>query len=393
MIGIPIEFFSGFLLVVIILPWLYSKRKKYDIFKVNKYIFKLYLGIILASIYFAIIAVLNSKDPRILQNIFVLVQITHIIIIIDLMRNNNYNEDEMLGVLLKLAMFQSIIAILMIIFPSFKEIALNLYYLGGKENRFISRMRIFGISGDYTFFTPIYHGILATVSFYYSIFKKRSYLIYLPFLLLIIFLNGRFGLAIFFVGILFLLFTYILKGQMHIKFLHYTLILTIIVIIIVFLISFISPYTYNWLKNGFFDIINLIFNNEMSGNVKLLFGDMIFFPEGWDFIFGKGFRVYGEYGTKILSMQSDIGYINDIFMGGIIYIILLYGTIYNFILSQFRYKNMYLFNVYNLIYFFLIIALILSNYKGEVMRGRTILLGCFFIKMILSNYKVFNVKK
>lgn len=113
---------------------------------------------------------------------------------------------------------------------------------------------------------------------------------------------------------------------------------------------------------------------------------MLFFPEGSEMIFGEGHRVYPHYGRSKGYNSLDIGYVNDLFMGGLIYTFLLYGTILKFILKK-SYKkvdnDISDIQIKTVVPIFLCIVLLLSNYKGESMRGGVILLGVISIKLIL----------
>lgn len=51
---------------------------------------------------------------------------------------------------------------------------------------------------------------------------------------------------------------------------------------------------------------------------------------------GEGYRVYGEFGLLHGKIPSDIGFVNDMFMGGILYIVLLYGAIIRFVLKKIK---------------------------------------------------------
>lgn len=254
-----IEVFSVLLLAFMIMPWLLKSNKQFHNFKVNKSIVSLNIGIIVSSIYFGIRATLGSNDLRFFQNTFVIIQIMHTIIIIDFMKLIGYKKDDMIKLLLNLGLIQGVICILMLIFPGFRKIALNLYYLGRDENIFISRMRIYGINGDYTYFIPIYHGMLASITFFYTVFKNKKYLIYLPFLLVSILLNGRFGLAIFLLSPIAVIVYFIFKGKIPPKTMRYSFIMLMLLIIGLFFISMVSPYTYSWIIAGIKDTINLAF--------------------------------------------------------------------------------------------------------------------------------------
>lgn len=392
MINVPIEVFSILLFLFMIVPWFVKCKKKFCNIKLNRNVLYLIFGILFASIYFAIIAALGKNDIRIIQNIFIIIQFIHIIIIVDFMKLSQYKREDMMKVLLNLGLLQGVICIFMLIFPEYKKVALSLYYLGREENIFISRMRIYGISGDYTFFTPIYHGLLASVAFFYSIFKNKKYLLYIPFILITIFLNGRFGLVIFMISPVIAFTYFIFKGKLSIRMIKYSLMILLIMILGIAALRILSPYTFNWIVSGFIDTINLVFYGTKTGNYVVLADSMLYFPEGKKLFFGEGHRVYSDYGISRGYIPSDIGYVNDLFMGGIIYISILYGSIFAFLLKKNKtiISNISDIKINKVVSIFLVCALILANFKGECMRGGTILIGCFFIKYILMQ-NTYNV--
>lgn len=384
--NIPIHFFIGLLLCVTIIPFIIIKVNKNRNITIDKDVFFLIIGIMVSSIFFAIRAALDSNELRLLQNNFILVQILHVIIIIEILKANGYKRYDMLQFLLNLGLIQGIICIIMIVIPEFRDLALSLYYLGREENIFISRMRIYGISGDYTYFTPIFHGTLATIASILAVLKDYKYLIYLPFLLISILLNGRFGLAVFILGTISAYLAIFIRRP--IKIIKYILILIIIIMLGLLLIMKISPFTYSWILGGFQDTIDLIFYKELEGNYDVLLNSHLFFPESWGIIFGEGHRVYSVEGKMRGYNSSDIGYINDMFMGGLIYLTILYGSIFRFLLRKRNkkvFKNKIDRLVDKVVPISLVVILIISNFKGEAMRSGTILLGCIFIKLILTN--------
>lgn len=386
-IGVNIEVFSVLLLMIMIFPWVTICKKRSNLFSINKNVFYLMAGITVSALYFVARALIASTDIRILQNLFILVQIFHILIIFDFMKYIGLNKDDIIKVLFNLAFIQGIITILMLIFPTTKNIALSLYYLGREENIFISRMRIYGISGDYTFFTPIYHSILASLVFFYSIFKDRKYMLYLPLILLVILLNGRFGLLIFMISPILTILYFLSKAKLSFKMVKITIIAMAIFVVGILLLSIISPYTYTWIVGGFRDTIKLIVHKEKTGNYVALAGSHLSLPQGKGLLIGEGYRLFGGQGSKMGYNSSDIGYVNDIFMGGIIYITILYGSILRFLLRRVPYnyfccKKDYVLQSLTSIH--LAIALLVANYKGEVMRGGSVILVVIFIKIVLS---------
>lgn len=385
-IGLRSHMLLIIILLIMLIPYLMNKPKHITV--INKDLFYLCLGIFLSSVYFAIRAGLSGNDIRLLQNNFIIVQIAHVSIIITILKNKGFNYESMMRFILNLGLIQGIICIVMVLVPSTREIALNLYYNGREENIFITSSRIYGISGDYTFFTPVFHGILAMIACVFAVLKNYKYLLYLPFVLISILLNGRIGLMVFALGVAVAFLTLLLRGKSIFKVLNYIVVFISIAIISIVLIKYTVPGTYEWLKSGLQDSLKLITEKELSGNYSTLLDSMLYWPQGFSLIWGEGYRVYGEGGAlNGHSSSSDIGYVNDMFMGGIIYISILYTTILRFVLKT-KNSNVNLQMLINkIVSISLIFILLLSNYKGESMRSGTILLAIVFIKLVLNNEK------
>lgn len=346
-------------------------------------------GIFLSSMYILLIASITDNDLRILQNNYIIVQILHLIIINSFMNKLHFSLKKKIGLLYIFAFIQSIIALIMLFIPSFRRIALDLYYLGRPENVFINSKRIYGISGEYTFFTPAYHGLLASTALVLNyIDKNMNFFKYLPFILLIILLNGRIGIIIFLASFLVIVLLIILSGRRVLKILKLLIISFLGFIFVMYMINIFNNKTYNWIINGFDSIFSFILKNESKGNMNALGGTMLYVPDNIGIIFGKGYRVFGKFGRAHGYHDSDIGYINDLFLGGIIYISILYGSVIYYIFEK---NNLVKYMKGEKFYNFLIninflLCLLISNLKGESMRGGGILIGIIYLKIILTSY-------
>lgn len=366
-------------------------RIKNRYFLVSKNIAILIIGIFLSSIYFVIVAFTSSNELRLLQNNFIIIQILNITIIISELSHMKYNRMEIIKFILNITLIQGIISILMVLFPAFKQVAVKLYLIGSaSENIFITSKRIYGISGDYTYFTPIYHGIIANLVCVLPIFKGWKYLLYLPFILITILLNGRTGFAMFIIGTIISYIVLFYKQKIIKKVVKYAFIFTVVCIMSLSVIKIAAPDTYKWIASGVEDTVNLIMYKELEGNYSSLFDEMLYLPEGKDLIIGKGHRVYAQEGREKGYIPSDIGYVNDLFMGGIIYITILYISIVKFIF----YKNKNIikendfYHINMAMSVSMLIIILISNYKGECMRSGGILLGVVLIKIILTSSNI-----
>ena len=164
--------------------------------------------------------------------------------------------------------------------------------------------------------------------------------------------------------------TLIFTGKINRKILKYIVLGIVLLIIILQLIRIAIPKTYNFINSMITDTVNLITGDELTGNYQALFGYMLYWPEGIYFIIGEGNRVY----ANLDYIQSDIGYVNDMFMGGLIYIVILYGTIITFLMKKNKEDNK-LQNQLNLLISLISAAtLLIANYKGETMKGRNIVI-------------------
>lgn len=344
---------------------------------------KVILGISCAIVYVTFVSIINGFDIRWLQNTSLLIQIFNIWLIIEMLKKNNYTKEKMIKLLLDVALIQAFICIVMLIFPELKQIALNSYYAGRQENIWISQNRIYGFSGEYTYSTPIFHGILAVLSFICGIEYNKKYYLYIPFLLLAVFLNGRTGLVVFIVAISIIFMFYILKRKMLKKVLTYVGMLAVIVILGLNFIDKVAPHTYDWVMEAVNQTQLFLFKGELTGIYRDLFTEHFFIPQGISLIFGEGHRVYGVQGYK----HSDVGFVNDLFLGGVIYIILLYGAIIKYILKgvtrKYSARDVWM-KIDKIISLTWIPILVIANLKGECMRSGIILVGIIFIKAILE---------
>lgn len=191
---------------------LFKKGKCFTAIIFNKQYVLLFIGIFLAIVYFATRALLGYQETRIFQNLLIIYQIIVVSMIIYILHEFfDFKLVATFRFILNIGLIQAFFGGIMLVLPSLRQLALNLYYAGGPENTFISGMRIYGISSDYTFFTPIFHGILGIIALNLAIKFSLKYLFYIPPFLLIILLNGRIGLIVFLFGSMVSLLVYMVR--------------------------------------------------------------------------------------------------------------------------------------------------------------------------------------
>lgn len=384
-INIETEYISVVLLCILIVPYLIDKYNSEKNIGMNKKILKLFFGVFISSLYIVLIALITNNDLRILQNNFIIVQAMHMLIIVNNLEKLGLDGNNILKFVFSTALVQGFLCILMIFIPTFRELAFSLYYLNREENIFINRIRIYGISGDYTFFTPAYHGMLAAVATVKAALGDKNYLKYIPFILIAILLNGRIGLIVFAISTaIAIIFILVRKGQ-TLRIAKISLYFVNIILLSVIAIYILSPNTFKWILNGFESTILYIVKGEKIGNYSALADSMISFPQGIGFVFGYGHRIIGDLGRSKGFNPSDIGFINDMYLGGIVYISILYGSVLLFFNHRLK-KNIDFKNIFSekILSAVLIISLLITNLKGEAMRGGSVLLGAILIKVIIT---------
>lgn len=359
-------------------------NKKKDLFQLirKRYVVIFVILLFLSNVVYLIsYLVFNSDfslyDSRILQNSLPIFYVASIGILLQTLFSQGHSKKTIFNILINLAVFQGIVCILMVLIPSFKELALTLYYKGGEENIFISGSRIFGISSDYTYATPIYHGFLASCLFYRVLEGNKKAIISMMLILFAVILNGRTGLLVFFINCILITLLYSFRKGKISSLVKFIVLTCFIVIVVSFFLYKFSPATYQFVVSMIHDTGNLLLYSNYSGNYDIL-KKTLYFPKGISFFFGEGHRVYGAVGEREGYVSSDIGYVNDMFMGGIIYMLLLYGSYLYLLFNSFKSKSM--FSV--CLKYMLVTTFIIANFKGEAFRSSILIFLILFICLL-----------
>ncbi len=372
-------------IITLIMGLYYLICNRYKEFKINKILFLFVILITISNCYYLFIYILNNNvlsvvDSRIIQNNLVLCYLVIISVIFSILKKSNYTKNDILNIVINLAVFQGLICALMVLIPNLHNIALSFYYKGAEENIFISTSRIYGISSDYTYATPIYHAFIAGIAFYkYLVNNGKNNLLKCVIISISILLNGRTGLIILLFLVAYYLITYCFKNKKFFKLIKGISICIVVIFASILLLKSFLPSTYNFIHLMAVDTINLVQNDEYDGNYGILKNSM-HFPKGDGLIFGEGFRVFGSEGISRGYIPSDIGYINDIHMGGIIYCIFLYGA-FIYLIGRLLKKSPIKIPLY--------ITLFIANFKGEAFHSSILA----FLVIFLCLLEVYNEKK
>lgn len=233
-------------------------------------------------------------------------------------------------------------------------------------------------------------GIIAGISFFYGLKYKKRYIIYSIIIAIATVLNSRTGLLIYGIAIIISLILIVKTGSIK----------KIIIMLASF--SFLSlsgieliqalesnEYTLKWLQSGMFSITD--FFSKKSYN----YGDdamsLLFQSKFWQLptfpriLIGTGHSLYLAEGYR----HSDVGYINEIWLFGLIGCSVLYGKIILLCKKLVFCPNGYIAKYAGI---FLFISYFFFNIKGAVLGYNPGAMTIFFIVFILIYYSKHSFK-
>ena len=280
-------------------------------------------------------------------------------------------REEIVQYLIYLAIFQAYISVLMIFVPPFKDFVTTFIIVFSESNKLSAESllneRVFGIGSEYLFGLPIFQAMMACV--YITVTKKKSFFFFFNLICLICsaIFCARTSLFVF---ACYYLYYFLLNFRKHLG----------ISIISMGIIGGVVYMAYNFLMS-IDDIVaiehfNRAFNGQYEGGYDALLDTMLYFPDDFiTWVFGDG--TYPFFAKR----NSDIGYVNDLFFGGLLYLSLEFFSLY-FLFNNAR-KADYLQNILPLLF----MALIVLHYKGCVYGGNNFMKG-----IMILYYTVFIAK-
>jgi len=359
--GIPfIVYVSCFSIIYILINFNFFKNK-FFIIKIAL----IYVVFFIFAAYISLIATINNNyisGAGAPLNWIVNVFPTGLMLCLSLIKKN-INMDHFMDLILSAGLFQALLAITAFFVPDvhkfFSEFQASFYDLRASEETFLymSGWRNFGFASGLSFATPIVQSTLSVISIYLAIEKNYKYAFIFPILFFSALINARSSFIVFFVGLFLILF--FLKSINRLFF-------AALFLVIFFVFSFYLMHWmflnglfpgFEWVLDGFVSILLFVFQQESNGIFNYFTRpDMWLIPSGLESVFGVGLRVMHE---NTYGFMSDIGYVNDIWLGGFVYSSSIYLT---FFLFNLNFKKT---NIFAFLLFF--ISFVFLNLKGPVL--------------------------
>lgn len=279
-------------------------------------------------------------------------------------KKKGFCQKQMIYALIYLAILQAYISVLMIFSPTVKDF-ITTYIISFTGNSKLAadsllNTRVFGIASEYLFAMPIFQSMMACV--YVSVHKKKSFFFYINMFCLICSAIFCARTSIFvFVGYLIYYNAKNIKTHFFSTFFYVTV------------IAIASWYAFHYLLS----VDNILaikhFNKAFTGEYDLsTFVDHhLFFPDDivtW---------IMGDGTYKLFARRnSDLGYVNDIFYGGLVFLLLEMSSLY------ILYKRSLKANVLTNVLPFMFLILLVLHYKGNTYSANNFMKGIFLLYYI-----------
>lgn len=286
------------------------------------------------------------------------------------MSKKRYGLDFCIECLINAGIIEGVLAILSFLSPSVKNFFIFLMEKFSDpslySNRWYITVRSYGFASTLVDVFGMGIGILAGICFFYGVNRKRKYIFVSLIIATATLLNSRTGLIIYVISIIITIFFTFKKENVR-KMISILISLFLMFIFASEVIKLMSTneYTASWVNSGIDSIINFINGKSSAGNnndaMSLLFQQNFWkLPSFPRIIFGTGHSLYEAEGYS----HSDVGYVNELWLYGILGCILLYGEIIKLCVTTWKRSKD---SVIKFSSIFLLVAYFFFNIKGAAL--------------------------
>lgn len=352
-----------------------------------------YLGpLALAMIYlFCVVSFNDTKLKELNPYIALTIEVPICIIYLcSYFKKNRYTIHDILNVVLIAGTIQAIIAMFCFFVPAFKNVIIEILAgrsifgdIGSNEIEKLAGHRLNGFSSSLTYAMPIIQSLLGMIALYLSFNKNYTYIFFVPLLLFSAVINARTSFVVMLYGIILLVIMSI-KGRKAL--LKFMLTVLAMILIIPFIMQFMSDsfgLISDWISDGFIEIVSFL-QGENTGYFEIIFTYFIRFPEGASLLFGTGSTIFG-----IGFGGSDIGYVNDVWLGGLFFISIIYPTIMSYYIRIYK-INDELVKFISALFFG---TFLIGNIKGRIVSTNEFMYLSVLLSAIFILYKNENFFK
>lgn len=344
--------------VLYILSFIYAISNFSIVIRYLNYCKKEILLSILITVYIGLVCIFIGIDDFALLKIMILWILFSTIVPIFIVRvvlscnKKIFFED----IILDVGFLASIISCFALFSPSFNNFLRNIQQdISNSGGLFLEQMsfRGFGFAHYLTSSYGFVQGLFASLCLLKIDKKHKRYILYFLTISLSVIINARTGMFPIAMTILYFLLSSFARFEIK----------NIVLIVLLGGLSYFALFkvldTFPDLHDFFFDFFEQLYLMFIDENYELensAYSKMLVFPDTTSgLIFGEGHDIFGE--THVIS--SDIGYVNQIFIGGILFVsgLLLYQIIFFYKLIKRSTEK-----VFPTIFF---LSILVYNYKGS----------------------------
>lgn len=308
------------------------------------------------------------------------------------LQKHNYDISFFIECIINAGIIEGICSIVAFLSPTIKGVFVSLMekFTGSTYSVWYTTVRNYGFAG--TLVDTFGYGIalIAGICFFYGIIKNQKYILYSLIIAIATLLNSRTGVAIYFISIGISALYVFRKGSL--KYLK----VIFVAVLVIGLGSFIAfqflktnKATLGWVMKAVNSVTNLLGGNglknaDSADPVKLLFTTQsLELPSLFRMIVGTGHSLYEARGYR----HSDIGYINELWLCGIIGCDMLYGLLILLMSKLIRSKN----EIARFSGIYMLLAYFVFNVKGIALGYNPGAITMFIVIFIFIYYE--NTKR
>lgn len=295
------------------------------------------------------------------------------------------NRDDVVDFVILVGLIQAGLALLSFAFQPVQLFFVDRLVAYGYTNYYLQLLsyRMFGFASSLTFETPVLQTLLSIIAIRKAMDGKWIYIVCAIVLFISGVINARVSIIVVSVG----MFVLILFSKVSLF--KKVLLISLVFLLIVTFVSVLLPYleewnyyTYHWLIKGVDEIDAIVFQGEKSYWTSVEKNQL---PSGiMSKLFGTGHVTTGM--RSLYGYSSDVGYINDAWLGGLFYLAfqgICYCKMY---MNLFRSGNVH-FSFCGVLFF---LSMMVVNVKGSIftMNGVAFLVVLLFLINDISTLKV-----
>lgn len=282
------------------------------------------------------------------------------------LERNSLDFSWAISIIINTALLQAITAVISFFIPNVQSFFVERMVAYGYNEVYtsLSSYRMYGFSSALTNATPIVQSIIAVVSVWLAPRYSKKYYLYALLLMFSAVINARISIVVFAIGIVILMInrTTNIKRKFEIVIMAF-IAFYVVTAFVLPLVQSVSPLTYEWVTDGFSELSSFklgVTSYEKNSYFGYLINrERFVLPEDiFSFLFGEGYSIMDSKNPS--GFQSDIGYICDLWTGGLMYIIVLYSFFFC-LLNRLR-KNQD--GLISFVANYYIVALLFINLKG-----------------------------